>query len=221
MRAAAKIHRARRQHDPHADRNCDQEADAFTACSTAVSVLVSTPPAIRILAHRYQSRSPPRASLGAGGGGMSIGTRTTLADQTFDRHWRNTRAYAARPGALEIQRHRQMVFERCCAPAAGARIATDIIRQAELLKPAAPSSYPDSPPSRALRQPKMLGPSTRPVRKSPGPLYVGSRTLSLRELKTQQKSNLQSHNGSATLSGMNGTLRGRRLWASVAQPRNS
>ena len=43
MRAAAKIYRARRQHNPHTGRDRDQALAARTARSTAVSVLVSTP----------------------------------------------------------------------------------------------------------------------------------------------------------------------------------
>ncbi len=73
MRATAKIHRPRRQHDSHAGRDRDHEAAARTARSTAVSVLVSTSPATRILAPPVSiSISGVRdgANVEAGGAGI-------------------------------------------------------------------------------------------------------------------------------------------------------
>ena len=73
MRTAAKIHRTRRQHDSHTGRDRDHEAAARSARSTAVSVLVSTPPATRILAPPVSiSISGVRddANVDAGGAGI-------------------------------------------------------------------------------------------------------------------------------------------------------
>jgi hypothetical protein len=70
MGAAAKIHRACRQHNPHAGWDRDHEAAARTARSTAVSVWASTPLATRILAPSMSISIPGGAATATDGGGI-------------------------------------------------------------------------------------------------------------------------------------------------------